>query len=411
MISAKIADRLGFATLYMTGFGVSATLGMPDAGLASYTEMVERVARSAGAPRRPSSATATPASAGCSTSSARSGATRRRARPAIQIEDQVFPKKCGHTPGRRVVPVEQMVRKIEVAVASRSSPDFLIVARTDARTNHGLDEALRRGEAYAKAGADILFIESPESEEEMARIGRHFDLPLVANMADGGRTPILPKKRLEEIGYRLAIFPVTGLLAATKALERVYGVLKEKGSSDTLGSELYPFNELLPDDRLRARVGLRQALVGGLSLDRLRLLVCRLDRVEGVGHLGAEQLDGGEDADADDERDQTVLDRRGARFIGRKALHTGSPQPNGKPPTIPKKDFALINPDLKVESIFPVLVLGGRANRPAGLRRGGKERRPSARRRPRAGGGSATFSCREPRTALRRINGNDLNRE
>ena len=109
-----------------------------------------------------------------------------------------------------------MVRKIEVAVASRSSPDFLIVARTDARTNHGLDEALRRGEAYAKAGADILFIESPESEEEMARIGRHFDLPLVANMADGGRTPILPKKRLEELGYSLAIFPVTGLLASPR---------------------------------------------------------------------------------------------------------------------------------------------------------------------------------------------------
>ena len=106
----------------------------------------------------------------------------------------MFPKKCGHTPGRRVVPPEQMVRKIEVAAASRSSPDFLIVARTDARTNHGLDEALRRGEAYAKAGADILFIESPESEEEMARIGRHFDLPLVANMADGGRTPILPQE-------------------------------------------------------------------------------------------------------------------------------------------------------------------------------------------------------------------------
>ena len=136
-----------------------------------------------------------------------------------------------------------MVRKIEVAAASRSSPDFLIVARTDARTNHGLDEALRRGEAFAKAGADILFIESPESEEEMARIGQHFDAPLIANMADGGRTPILPRKRLEELGYRVAIFPATGFLAAAKALSHVYGVLKDKGSSDSLGHDLYSFDK------------------------------------------------------------------------------------------------------------------------------------------------------------------------
>src|SRR5262249_16762091 len=128
--------------------------------------------------------------------------------------------------------------------ASRSSADFLLIARTDARTSHGLDEALKRAEAYAKAGADILFIESPESEAEMARIGRHFDLPLLANMADGGRTPILPKQRLEELGYKLAIFPATGLLAATKALQHVYGVLKDKGSSDQLASELLTFEAL-----------------------------------------------------------------------------------------------------------------------------------------------------------------------
>jgi 2-methylisocitrate lyase-like PEP mutase family enzyme len=136
-----------------------------------------------------------------------------------------------------------MVRKIKVATASRSSRDFLIVARTDARTQHGLDEALRRGEAFAEAGADILFIESPESEAEMARIGKHFDVPLLANMADGGRTPILPKQRLEELGYRIAIFPATGFLATAKALAGVYGVLKDKGSSDTLASEFYPFDK------------------------------------------------------------------------------------------------------------------------------------------------------------------------
>ena len=220
MISAKIADRLGFTTLYMTGFGVSATLGMPDAGLASYTEMVERVTQICQGTSTPVICDGDTGFGGLLNVERTIRGYETAGAAGIQIEDQVFPKKCGHTPGRRVVPAEQMVRKIEVAVASRSSPDFLIVARTDARTKHGLDEALRRGEAYAEAGADILFIESPESEEEMARIGRHFDLPLVANMADGGRTPILPKKRLEELGYRLAIFPVTGLLATAKVKPR-----------------------------------------------------------------------------------------------------------------------------------------------------------------------------------------------
>jgi 2-methylisocitrate lyase-like PEP mutase family enzyme len=244
MISAKIADGLGFPALYMTGYGVSAShLGLPDAGLASYTEMVSRVAQIC-------QGTATPVICDADTGFGGLLNVERTVRgyeaagaAAIQIEDQVFPKRCGHTPGRRVVPIEDMVRKVKVAAASRSSPDFLIVARTDARTNHGLDEALRRGEAFAKAGADILFIESPESEEEMARIGKHFDKPLLANMADGGRTPILPKARLEQLGYKLAIFPATGFLATAKALAHVYGVLKATGSSDTLASEFYPFDK------------------------------------------------------------------------------------------------------------------------------------------------------------------------
>jgi 2,3-dimethylmalate lyase len=243
MISAKTADGLGFSALYMTGFGVSATLGLPDAGLASYSEMVERVAQICQGTSTPLICDADTGFGGLLNVERTVRGYERAGAAAIQIEDQVFPKKCGHTPGRRVIPASEMVRKIEVAAASRSSPDLLIVARTDARTNHGLDDALRRGEAYAKAGADILFIESPESEEEMASIGRNFDVPLLANMADGGRTPILPKKRLEELGYSIAIFPVTGLLAATKALERVYGVLKEKGSSNTLTSEFYPFDK------------------------------------------------------------------------------------------------------------------------------------------------------------------------
>ena len=242
MISAKIADRLGFSALYMTGYGVSASLGLPDAGLISYTEMVGRVAQICQGTQTPVICDADTGFGGLLNVERTVKGYEAAGAAAIQLEDQVFPKKCGHTPGRRVVPVEQMVRKIEVAVASRSTADFLIVARTDARTQHGLEEALRRGEAYAKAGADILFIESPESEEEMARIGRSFDVPLLANMVEGGRTPVLPRKRLEEFGYRIAIFPATGFLATAKALESVYGTLREKGSSDTLTPDLYSFD-------------------------------------------------------------------------------------------------------------------------------------------------------------------------
>jgi 2,3-dimethylmalate lyase len=243
MISARIADGLGFDALYMTGYGVSASLGLPDAGLASYTEMVARVAQICQGTSTPVICDADTGFGGLLNVERTVKGYEAAGAAGIQIEDQVFPKRCGHTPGRRVVPIEDMVRKVKVAAASRSSPDFQIVARTDARTNHGLDEALRRGEAFAKAGADILFIESPESEEEMARIGKHFDQPLLANMADGGKTPILPKARLEQLGYKLAIFPVTGLLATAKALTHVYGALKAKGSSDTVQGDLYAFDK------------------------------------------------------------------------------------------------------------------------------------------------------------------------
>jgi 2-methylisocitrate lyase-like PEP mutase family enzyme len=242
MLSAKMADGVGFEALYMTGYGVAASLGLPDAGLVSYTEMVGRVAQICQTTATPLICDADTGFGGLINVEHTVKGYERAGAAAIQIEDQVFPKRCGHTPGRRVVPIADMVRKIEVAAASRASPDFLIVARTDARTRLGLDEALRRGEAYAKAGADVLFIESPESEEEMVRIGRHFDVPLLANMADGGRTPILSKVRLEELGFRLAIFPVTGLLTAAKALEHVYGVLKETGSSASLAPGFYPFD-------------------------------------------------------------------------------------------------------------------------------------------------------------------------
>jgi 2-methylisocitrate lyase-like PEP mutase family enzyme len=164
---------------------------------------------------------------------------------AIQLEDQEFPKKCGHTPGRRVIPMDDMVKKIRVAVEARASRDFLIVARTDARTALGLDEALRRADAYARAGADILFVESPESVEEMRAIGTRFEgLPLVANMVEKGRTPVLSKAELESLGYRLAIFPVSALLAAVKAMSAVYAHVKATGSTQGAPVALEDFGAL-----------------------------------------------------------------------------------------------------------------------------------------------------------------------
>jgi 2-methylisocitrate lyase-like PEP mutase family enzyme len=140
--------------------------------------------------------------------------------------------------------MEEMVKKIRVAVEARASRDFLIIARTDARTAHGLDEALRRGDAYAKAGADVLFIESPESVDEMEEIGKRFDLPLVANMVEKGRTPVLTGAELEALGYRLAIFPVTALLAAVKAMSGVYEHLQRTGSSKGSAIPLEDFSDL-----------------------------------------------------------------------------------------------------------------------------------------------------------------------
>ncbi len=192
MISARIADRMGFPALYMTGFGVVASyLGLPDAGLATYTDMVGRVNQICTIASTPLIADADTGYGGLLNVAHTLRGYSKAGAAAVQFEDQEFPKKCGHTPGRRVIPTADMVKKIRVAVEARGDDDILIVARTDARTAHGLDEALRRAEAYAKAGADILFVESPESEREMEKICASFELPLMANMVEGGKTPIL----------------------------------------------------------------------------------------------------------------------------------------------------------------------------------------------------------------------------
>lgn len=233
MVSARIADGMGFPGLYMTGYGtVASYLGLPDAGLATYTDMLDRVAKFAEVCETPFIADGDTGYGGLLNLERTVKGYERAGAAGIQIEDQQFPKKCGHTPGRRVIPLEEAAAKIRLAVESRASKDFLVVARTDARGAHGLDEALKRGEAFAKAGADVLFIESPQSPEEMERVGQTFKgKPLLANMVEGGLTPVLPVNELQRIGYTLAIYPGTAFLAMGAAVRKVYEHIRATGSS------------------------------------------------------------------------------------------------------------------------------------------------------------------------------------
>jgi 2-methylisocitrate lyase-like PEP mutase family enzyme len=243
MISALIADRMGFKALYVTGYGtVASYLGLPDAGIATYRDMIDRIAQMVKLTGKPIIADADTGYGGLLNVRHTVRGYEDAGVSAIQIEDQEFPKKCGHTPNRRVVSQEDMVRKIEVAVDSRRSDDFLIIARTDSRTSLGLDEAIRRGKAYVKAGADVIFIESPESEAEMVRVAEEIEAPLFANMVNGGRTPLLCAERLHAMGYSIAIHPALGFLATGAALRKAYGDLLAHGET-TREIDLYSFAE------------------------------------------------------------------------------------------------------------------------------------------------------------------------
>ena len=259
MVSLRMAARMGFDALYMTGYGtVASHLGLPDAGLASYAEMVGRVEAMARMSNAPLIADGDTGYGGLLNVRHTVQGYERAGAAAIQLEDQEFPKKCGHTPDRRVIAAEDMARKIAVAVEARQSPDFLVIARTDARSSLGLAEALRRARLYAEAGADLLFVESPESEAEMAEIGRELgDAPLVANMVDGGRTPVLGSARLAELGYALAIYPVAGLLSAAAALETVYRHIRDTGSSLGSPAPLYPLRRDEQADGIRGGVAVQ----------------------------------------------------------------------------------------------------------------------------------------------------------
>jgi 2-methylisocitrate lyase-like PEP mutase family enzyme len=243
MIAASIANKVGFDIVYGTGYWLTASaLGLPDAGLATYTQMLDRMA------------TLVKTSHGAVIADADTGYggllnVRHTVRgyeaagvTAIQLEDQEFPKKCGHTPFKRLIPAADMVEKIKVAVDARQDHEnFLIIARTDARQSEGLDGVLERLGAYAEAGADILFPEALTSQDEMRAACRALPRPCMANMADGGLTPILPAPDLEALGYAFAIYPSMTSLAAAAAMERALLDLKTRGAYED--RPLFDFKE------------------------------------------------------------------------------------------------------------------------------------------------------------------------
>jgi len=245
MIASLMARKAGFDIVYGSGYWLTAShLGLPDAGIATYTEMVDRMRAVVRTSQAAVIADADTGYGGLLNVHHTVRGYEDAGVTAIQIEDQDFPKKCGHTPGKRCIGTQEMVDKIRVATeARRDKENFLIIARTDARAAHGMDEAMRRLEAYARAGADILFLEAPHSEEEMRRACEAFDLPMMANMANGGKTPILPATVLQEIGYAFAIYPGMTGLAAAAAMEKVLRHLKDTGVSQPSDLDMYDFNE------------------------------------------------------------------------------------------------------------------------------------------------------------------------
>jgi carboxyvinyl-carboxyphosphonate phosphorylmutase len=244
-LTARMIEQAGFPAVYMTGFGTSASLlGRPDVGLLTMSQMVDNA-------RRIAQAVDVPVISDADTGYGNPLNVIRTVQEyelagvsSIHIEDQVAPKKCGHMENKQVVPAAEMTEKIHAAVEARSSGDFLIIARTDARAVEGLDSALRRARAYREAGADILFIEAPQNEDEIAQVARAFpDVPLLFNWAEGGKTPPMALERLKEFGYRLIIFPISTLLVATQAVRAALAEIKSQGTPMRLFPDRTAFQE------------------------------------------------------------------------------------------------------------------------------------------------------------------------
>jgi 2-methylisocitrate lyase-like PEP mutase family enzyme len=245
MIAAVVSNKVGFDFVYGSGFWMTASAyGLPDAGIATYSQMVDRMATLVRTVRAGVIADADTGYGGLLNVHHTVRGYEEAGVVAIQIEDQEFPKKCGHTPFKRVVPMIDMVEKVKVACEARRKPrETLIIARTDARQTDGFEGAVKRGLAYGEAGADIVFLEALESESEMREACARIAKPMMANMADGGKTPIRSKSELAALGYKLAIFPSATGLAAAAAAENALQTLKSAGTSNSPNLPLFSFSE------------------------------------------------------------------------------------------------------------------------------------------------------------------------
>ncbi len=231
-LSARLVEQAGFDVVYMTGFGTTASLaGRPDVGLLTGTEMVDNARRIAAAVDVPVIADADTGYGNAINVVRTVQAYEQAGVAGIHLEDQVMPKKCGHMSGKAVIPADEMAGKIRAAVEARRDPDFLLIARTDAAAVEGLSAAIDRGRAYADAGADVLFVEAPTSEDDIARVAEELRgvAPLVFNWAEGGRTPPIPLARIAELGFALVLFPIGTLLAATAGIRRLLASLRDDG--------------------------------------------------------------------------------------------------------------------------------------------------------------------------------------
>jgi 2-methylisocitrate lyase-like PEP mutase family enzyme len=243
-ISARLVQDAGFPAVYMTGYGTAASrLGLPDLGFAGLGEMADHA-------RNLAAVLDVPLIADADTGYGNALNVRRTVQAyeaagvaALHIEDQIAPKRCGHLAGHQVVPRGEFAGKIRAAVEARTDPDLLVIARTDAISAVGFDEALRRGEAAVKAGADVLFIEAPRTEAQVAEVARAFDTPLLYNYAPGGRSPLLPFARLRQLGFAIILLPVDTLLVAVQAMRAFLGQVKARDDVLSLADRYMPFAE------------------------------------------------------------------------------------------------------------------------------------------------------------------------
>jgi len=243
-LSAKIASRTGFEVIFITGYSLAATLlGEPDFGLLTQTEVVaaaQRICSVVGTPVIVDADTGY----GNALNVIRTVRDLRRAGAAgMFLEDQVWPKRCGHMKGKQVIPLDEQLKKLKAAIEAKDGRPFFIVARTDSRQSVGLNEAITRGIAFKEAGADAVFIEAPESRDEMKEIARHVPGPLVANMLERGVTPLMGPQELKSLGFELIVWPLAPLYGVAQSLTDIYGTLRLHGSTLAILDRLMPFNQ------------------------------------------------------------------------------------------------------------------------------------------------------------------------